>query len=267
MHPKDLPRVLTIAGSDSGGGAGIQADLKTFTALRVYGASVVTALTAQNTTGVQGIHIPPTQFVEKQLESVLSDIRFDAVKTGMLPTPEIIGVVANAITDYGIKTLVVDPVLVATSGDSLVEDSGLRALKSDLFPLATLVTPNLPEAERLLGKSIVTISDIRPACRELSASGCAILLKGGHAVSGAEETATDVLFNGSEFHAFSAPRVETRHTHGTGCTLASAIAAELAKGKRLPSAIETSKQFVLRGIQEGLEIGKGSGPLNHMHSI
>ena len=263
----DPPRVLTIAGSDSGGGAGIQADLKTFTALRVYGASVITALTAQNTTGVQAIHIPPTDFIQQQLDSVLTDIRVDAVKTGMLPTPEIIDLVAAAVKDYDIKNVVVDPVLVATSGDSLVHKSVLQTFKKALFPVASLITPNLFEAESIWGRPIIDVSEIRPACQELSSPGCAVLLKGGHSVNGSSDVATDVLFDGGEFHAFSSVRLDTENTHGTGCTLSSAIAAELANGQKLSNAVKSAKDFVFRGLESSFSIGKGCGPLNHMHSI
>ena len=262
-----IPRVLTIAGSDSSGGAGIQADVKTFTALNVYGASVITALTAQNTVGVQAIHVPPTSFTEQQLESVLSDIRFDAVKTGMLPTAGIIRVVASMVREYGIKTVVIDPVLVATSGDTLVEDQEVMVLKKELFPIATIITPNLPEAERLLARSISSPSELSSACRELAEPGCAVLLKGGHAVTGFEDSATDVMFDGTRMQAFSRPRLDTKNSHGTGCTLASAISAELAKGRTLEDSVKRAKDFVYAGLQDSLDIGKGKGPLNHMHAL
>lgn len=273
-----VPRVLSVAGSDSGGGAGIQADLKTFTARCVYGASVVTALTAQNTIGVQGVHVPPTKFVEAQLESVLSDIGFNVAKTGMLPTPEIINACARAFRAHSVRTVVVDPVLVATSGDVLVGGADcISALKSQLFPLATLLTPNLPEAEKLTGRSIRNSSDVRQACIDLVGMGCAaVLLKGGHEVQrdnrdaapGESDmdagVATDILFDGKEFHAFSKPRLDAQNTHGTGCTLAAAIAAELAKGAPLSEAVSIAKSYVYEGIAHGLALGRGHGPLNHM---
>lgn len=274
-----FPRVLTIAGSDSGGGAGIQADLKTFTSLGVYGASVVTALTAQNTLGVQGIHVPPTSFVKQQLDSVFTDIGFSVVKTGMLPNADIIKIVAEAVRQYIVSTLIVDPVLVATSGDSLVSgDSSLNAVVSDLLPLATLVTPNIPEASRFTGKAIHTLSDVRRACVDMLAMGCKnVLIKGGHLGQDVSEregvsvdeidphVATDVLYDGNTFQAFTKPRIDSNHTHGTGCTLASAIAAEMAKGKPLNKAIALAKEYVHDGIRGAFNIGSGQGPLNHMH--
>ena len=272
---KATPCVLTVAGSDSGGGAGIQADLKTFTALGVYGATVLTALTAQNTVGVQAIHVPPTSFVQQQLQSVLSDIQVSVIKTGMLPNADVIRACAEAIRRYGVKKVVVDPVLVATSGDLLVQNEAIEFLKSELFPLATVVTPNLPEAEALTGRRVRTISDMRQVCRDFIDMGCQnVLLKGGHTFDGEAQgeemdlsIATDILFNGKEFQAFVRPRVDTQNTHGTGCSLASAIAAGLARGSRLDEAVEMAKTFVFHGIEEGLEIGRGHGPLNHMHAI
>lgn len=277
-----IPRVLTIAGSDSGGGAGIQADLKSFTALGVYGASVVTALTAQNTVGVQDIHVPPTAFTEQQLESVLTDIGFDVVKTGMLPDAETIKCVAAAIRKHNVKTVIVDPVLVATSGDSLVSgESSTAVLVKELFPLATVVTPNVPEASLLTGRTICCMSDMRQACLDLARMGCKnVLLKGGHmAPEGPATTdlaredadnpgiAADILYDGQEFQAFTKPRLDTLNTHGTGCTLASAIAAEMAKGQVLPDAVEAAKAYVYHGMLEAFDIGKGHGPLNHMNSF
>lgn len=274
-----IPCVLTIAGSDSGGGAGIQADLKTFTALNVYGASVVTALTAQNTLGVQGIHVPPLPFVELQMESVLSDISISAVKTGMLPSAEIIASTARAIRSYSIPILVVDPVLVATSGDSLVKHEAAEAMITHLFPLATVVTPNLSEAQRLTKMPIRSSSDLRRVCRKLIELGCKnVLLKGGHFIDEETDTdsthesmnknmAVDTLYNGHNFEAFSKPRVHTKNTHGTGCTLAAAITAFLARGMSLRDSVCAAKSFVFRGIESSFDIGSGFGPLNHMHAI
>lgn len=274
-----IPRVLTIAGSDSGGGAGIQADLKTLTSLGVFGASVITALTAQNTLGVQGVHVPPTAFVKQQLDSVFTDIGFSVVKTGMLPNADIIKVVAEAVREYNVSTLIVDPVLVASSGDALVSgDSSLTAIVSDLLPIATLVTPNIPEAVRLTGKAIHTLSDVRQACVDIFAMGCRnVLLKGGHLGEDASRgervsvdeidptVATDILYDGMEFQAFTKPRIDSENTHGTGCTLASAIAAEMAKGQTLNKAVVLAKEYVYDGMQQGFRIGHGHGPLNHMH--
>lgn len=278
------PCALTIAGSDSGGGAGIQADLKTFTALGVYGATIISSLTAQNTCRVSAIHTPPVAFFETQLESVLSDIKINVVKTGMLPTTEIIRATARAIRKYEIKNVVVDPVMVATSGDSLVSDKGggsaMEAMKKELLPLATLVTPNIAEAEALTGVRIVDEDGVREACRKLLAEvGCeAVLVKGGHlGGSGAKavedvrnkETVCDILYDGIEFNAFVSERIDSVHTHGTGCTLSSAIAAALAHGDGLDQAVRLAKEFVVRGIRGGqqLGIGRGRGPLFHMHAI
>lgn len=282
MQPSqiNIPCVLSIAGSDSGGGAGVQADIKTFTAHAVYGASVITALTAQNTVGVQSVHIPPTEFVEEQLHSVLSDIRVDVVKTGMLPQGGIVRAVASAIREHHISKIVVDPVLVATSGDSLAGSDTMQALISDLLPLATVVTPNLSEAEKLTGRPIGGVSDMRQACIDIAAMGCSnVLLKGGHLINERGDkpkvygddcdpnVATDILYNGKDFQAFTKPRIISTNTHGTGCTLASSIAAQLAKKESVQSAVETAKEYVFKGIAQGLSIGRGHGPLNHMHCL
>lgn len=267
------PCVLTVAGSDSGGGAGIQADLKAFCARNVYGASVLTALTAQNTTGVQAIHVPPSSFVRQQLDSVLSDIPCSTMKLGMLPTAETVKVVADAIVRHDVKVVVCDPVLVATSGDQLVDPTGVvDAMTRVLFPLTTVLTPNVPEAERILGCTIRSSEDMREACAALQRKGPkAVLLKGGHLneyQTSATETrpthATDVLFDGNEFEAFSMPWVDSSSTHGTGCTLAAAIAAELAKGRSLRESSRLAKAYVHRAMQTATPIGNGHGPLNHM---
>lgn len=278
----EIPRVLTIAGSDSGGGAGIQADLKTFTALGVYGASVVTALTAQNTLGVQGLHTPPTSFVQQQLTSVLSDIGFQIVKTGMIPNADMIRLVAETLRQHNVPTIIIDPVLIATSGDSLVSgEESMSAMVAELFPLATLVTPNLPEASKLTGQTIRTVSDMREACMKLIKMGCNnVLLKGGHLAQVVENgnnslvsdivdnnLVTDILYDGHEFQAFVKPRIDSNNTHGTGCTLASAIAAEMAKGKSLGDAVGVAKEYVYTCIVDGLNLGGGHGPLNHMVHI
>lgn len=279
---EEIPRVLTVAGSDSGGGAGIQADLKTFTAHGVYGASVITALTAQNTLGVQGVHTPPASFVQQQLTSVFSDIGFSVVKTGMLPNTEIIQVVAEAFRRYDIPIIIVDPVLVATSGDSLVSgDETMNAMVAELFPLATLITPNLPEASKLTGQTISTVSDMRKACVRLIEMGCKnVLLKGGHLAHAVEDegdslfsdcvvnnVVADILYDGSEFQAFVKPRINSDNTHGTGCTLASAIASEIAKGKSLAEAVSAAKEYVHACIADGLSLGGGYGPINHMAEL
>jgi len=255
-----IARALTIAGSDSGGGAGIQADLKTFTVLGVYGMSAVTALTAQNTCGVSGIHTPPATFVRQQIDAVLSDIGVDAVKTGMLPTAEVIIAVAGAVRHYRIDRLVVDPVMMAQSGASLMHAAARASMVRELLPLASLVTPNIPEAETLVGFSIGSVADMRRAARALIGCGAkACLVKGGH-LEGPD--AVDVFDDGHESRELTAPRIATRHTHGTGCQLSAAITAYLARGYPLPAAIERAKRFITTAIGNSLAIGKGAGPAN-----
>jgi hydroxymethylpyrimidine/phosphomethylpyrimidine kinase len=254
------PRAITIAGSDSGGGAGIQADLKTFMAHGVHGMSAVTALTAQNTVGVQGVWEVPASFVREQLDSVLSDIGVDAAKTGMLSSPEIVKAVASAVSDHSVPNLVCDPVFVSKHGDPLLQPAAVDALRSDLIPLATVLTPNLPEAEGLLGRAISSTEPDVDAARDLVALGPRwVLLKGGH--SGSQD-ATDVLTDGRAVHLLDAPRLPTKHTHGTGCVLAAALAANLALGMDVPDAAASAKAFVSRAIEAHLEIGSGIGPVN-----
>jgi hydroxymethylpyrimidine/phosphomethylpyrimidine kinase len=255
-----IARALTIAGSDSSGGAGIQADLKTFTVLRVYGMSAITAVTAQNTRGVGGIHPLPPAFVRQQIEAVVTDIGVDAAKTGMLANRAIVGAVAGAVRDLGIHPLVVDPVMVAESGAPLLEEDALAALRDELLPLAALVTPNAPEAAALLGMPVETLADMHEAARRLLALGVrAALVKGGH-LAGAE--AIDVLHEGGNVCELRSARIATRHTHGTGCMLAAAIAAGLAERRSLADATGEAKRFVTAAIRAGLGIGKGGGPAN-----
>jgi hydroxymethylpyrimidine/phosphomethylpyrimidine kinase len=255
-----LPRALTIAGSDSGGGAGIQADLKTFTVFRVFGMSAITALTAQNTTGVSGIHAVPAAFVRKQIDAVLSDIGSDAVKTGMLANAAIIEAVAAAVREWRVEPLVVDPVMVAQSGAPLLETAAREALLSQLIPLARVVTPNTHEAAALTGLPVSTVDDMKAAARALIQRGArAVLLKGGH-LSGAQ--AVDVFDDGHTVREFSAPRLDTPHTHGTGCQLSAAITANLALGRSLDDAVAVAKRFITAGIRHGLAIGHGHGPAN-----
>jgi hydroxymethylpyrimidine/phosphomethylpyrimidine kinase len=257
-----IARALTIAGSDSGGGAGIQADLKTFTMLGVYGMSAITALTAQNTRGVSGIHVVPPRFVRQQIDAVVEDIGVDAAKTGMLPTAETVEAVAAAIRRHRIDALVVDPVMVAHSGAALVDAAACDAVQRTLLPLAMLITPNLPEAQVLTGMSIRSIADMRRAARTLVERGArASLVKGGH-LEGA--VALDVFDDGSDVREFAAPRVATRHTHGTGCQLSAAIAAHLARGCTLVDAVHRGKRFVTAAIRHALAIGQGDGPANPM---
>lgn len=257
--------VLTIAGSDSGGGAGIQADLKTFSALDCYGMSVLTALTAQNTLGVSAIHAPPPAFVEAQLDAIYSDMGADAVKVGMVFSAEIAAVIAAKMRQYAVRKLVVDPVMVATSGDALLAPAAVNTLVESLFPLATLITPNLAEAHALTGLPVDTPAEREKALYALADLGAAaVLLKGGHADA---DEATDLLYERAtgEITAFSAPRIDTPHTHGTGCTLSSAIAAHLAKGEALAPAVAKAKVYLTGALKAGAlrRLGKGSGPVDH----
>jgi hydroxymethylpyrimidine/phosphomethylpyrimidine kinase len=265
MNPRTYHRVLTIAGSDSGGGAGIQADLKTIAANGCYGASVITALTAQNTLGVTGIHAVPVDFVAAQMDAVLGDIGADAVKIGMLFSPELIRTVARGLSRHGVKTIVLDPVMVAQSGDKLLQDEAIDALKSELIPLATLITPNLPEASVLLGREIATQEAAMQALTELAAMGCGnVLVKGGHLESGDSD---DCLYLGFTKRIVTLPgvRIPTRNNHGTGCTLSSAIASNLAKGEDVEPAVRHAKEYISGAIRAGAAyvIGRGHGPVHH----
>ncbi|WP_067583548.1 bifunctional hydroxymethylpyrimidine kinase/phosphomethylpyrimidine kinase [Endozoicomonas ascidiicola] len=268
------PIALTIAGSDSGGGAGIQADLKAFSALGAYGCSVITALTAQNTLGVQGIFDVTPVFVRQQLDSVLSDLPVSAVKVGMLSQPEVIDAVAQAITDYSIQHLVVDPVMVATSGDVLLQESAIATLKSKLIPKASLITPNLPEAAVLLNcPRPESIDDMKAMVEPLMNLGAsAVLLKGGHLI-GSEGKAIDLFHDGKELHALESAWIDTRNTHGTGCTLSSAITALLAKGFSLTDAVYKGKEYISEAIAHADKLhisGKpeeGHGPVHHFYRI
>ena len=256
-----MPSVLTIAGSDSGGGAGIQADLKTFSALGVYGMSVVTAVTAQNTLAVTAVHEVPVEVVAAQIDAVVSDIPPDAVKTGMLSSLAIIDIVAAKATEHAFSPFVVDPVMIAKSGDRLLREDAVRALRERLVPLADVLTPNVPEAEVLVGRSLVSDDDMRGAAREVVGLGAkAVVMKGGHREG---DAVVDLLFDGDEFHEFSADRIETTSTHGTGCTFASAIASFLARGERLPDAVGHAKEYLTEAIRRAQPIGHGHGPVNH----
>ncbi|MFC1839407.1 bifunctional hydroxymethylpyrimidine kinase/phosphomethylpyrimidine kinase [Thermodesulfobacteriota bacterium] len=257
-----MKKALTIAGSDSGGGAGIQADLKTFTAFGVFGTSAITALTAQNTVGVQGIHEVDPGFVRQQIKSVIDDIGADAVKTGMLVNPEIVKVVADVIREYNLDNVVVDPVMIAKSGDSLLSEEACKTVIDELVPLSTVVTPNIHEAEVMLDMSITSLEDMKEAGKKIRKMGCKyVVIKGGHMDEG--EKATDVVYNGEEYFLLSEPRYETRNCHGTGCTFSSAITAGLAKGYPVLRAIQQAKAFISMAIKEGIEIGSGHGPTNH----
>jgi hydroxymethylpyrimidine/phosphomethylpyrimidine kinase len=253
---------LTIAGSDSGGGAGVQADLKTFSALGVFGMSAITAITAQNTLGVTAVHEIPPEIVAAQIDAVVTDIGVDAAKTGMISNTEIIRVVAAKVREHGISTLVVDPVMVATSGDRLLREDAVEALRTELLPLATVVTPNLPEAEVLIGREIGGLDAMREAARAIVGLGVrSVIVKGGHLAG----DAVDVFYDGSTFTELPARRIETTSTHGTGCTLASAIAALLARGESLEGAIRGAKAYVTEAIERAYPIGKGHGPVHHFY--
>ena len=258
------PRVLSIAGSDSGGGAGIQADLKTFAALGCFGMTAITALTAQNTCGERAIHPVPPDMLRAQIDAVLEDIGADAVKVGMLHSPEIVRTVAQAIDRHQLQRVVFDPVMVATSGAKLIDDPAIAVLVSELFPRATLITPNLDEAALLVGRPLTSAQDMAQAAAELLARGArAVLLKGGHL---AGEVVTDLLLaSGREPLWMEAPRIATANTHGTGCTLSSAIAAHLALGATLAQAVQQARDFVRQALQAGASVktGQGEGPLNH----
>lgn len=262
-HPVEgLPIVLTIAGSDSGGGAGIQADLKVFFALGCHGTSAVTALTAQNTVGVSGVHPVPEDFVVEQIDAVTSDLGVDAAKTGMLATAAIVTAVAGAIRAHNIDKLVVDPVSISKHGDRLLTDDALEAYRNDLFPLASVITPNLHEAGALLGREVRTLEDAESAARDLADFGPrAVLVKGGH-LEDRPDDAIDVLFVDGESIHISGPRFETEDTHGTGCALSAAIAARLACEHELEDAVRYAKEFIAGAIEHGLRVGKGYGPVN-----
>ena len=265
MSEKTYQRVLTIAGSDSGGGAGIQADLKTFAANGCYGMSVITALTAQNTLGVTGIHPVPVAFVEQQLDAVLGDIGADAIKVGMLYSAELIAAVARKLKEYDAQQIVLDPVMVAQGGDKLLRDDAVEALKVHLFPLAELITPNLPEAEVLLGRKIAGREEMAAAASELLHWGSRhVLVKGGHA-EGHDSEDVLVASGGGEATWFGGTRVTTRNTHGTGCTLSSAIAANLAQGAPVPDAVKKARDYIQQAIRAGAvyRIGHGHGPVHH----
>ena len=256
----EVTRVLTIAGSDSGGGAGIQADLKTITVLGGYGMSVVTALTAQNTLGVQGILDIPADFVESQLDSVLSDIGADAAKTGMIPNRDLLRIVCRKIREYRIEKLVVDPVMVAKGGQSLVSDEVREAMISELVPISHVVTPNIPEAEVLSGIAVESIDDMRESARIIFDRGARnVVVKGGHL----EGEPTDVLYDGQTFHYFTSERFATDDTHGTGCTFSAAIATGLARGLSVFDSLSMAKEYIEIAIRHSLRIGRGRGPTDH----
>jgi len=259
-----VPKALTIAGSDSGGGAGIQADLKTFAALGVYGMSVVTALTAQNTREVLAVVEPPPEMVRAQIDAVMSDIDADAVKTGMLSSAEIVAEVAAGIERYDMQNVVVDPVMVAKSGDRLLREDAVDAVIEHLLPITFIVTPNIPEAEVLAGRTIRTDADMIEAARAIHARGARIVVvKGGHR----EGDAVDIVFDGANVERLSSPRVETRNTHGTGCTFSAAIAARLAAGREALDAISDAKTYLYGALLNSYEVGAGHSPVHHFYQL
>ncbi|MCH2524728.1 MAG: bifunctional hydroxymethylpyrimidine kinase/phosphomethylpyrimidine kinase [Dehalococcoidia bacterium] len=260
----NIPRVITIAGSDSGGGAGIQADLKTFGANGVYGTSAITAITAQNTVGVQAILGVPLNVIEAQIDSVFTDIGTDAVKIGMLGNVDTINLVADKIVEYSLDNVVLDPVMIAKGGDRLIEPDAIQAMIERLLVLATIVTPNLPEAAVLLNRSIDSLDDARQAAIDIMSMGPKnVVVKGGHLTG----SAVDVLYDGDSLIEFENVRLETKNTHGTGCTFSSAIAANLAKGMSIRSAVEKAKDYVFEAIMGSHSIGHGHGPLKHMYKL
>ena len=259
-----MKTVLTIAGSDCSGGAGIQADLKTIAAHGLYGMSVITALTAQNTLGVSDVMPVPAAFLKEQLDSVISDIRPDAVKIGMVSEKGLICVIAEKLEQYKAKNIVVDPVMVATSGARLISEDATDTLKQKLFPLATVLTPNIPEAEVLTGMKIKSAEDMIRAAEQISKEyDCAVLCKGGHQI----HTANDLLFADGTYHWFEGKRIDNPNTHGTGCTLSSAIASNLAKGYDLDTSVERAKAYISGALAAMLDLGSGSGPMDHGFAI
>ncbi|WP_226670616.1 bifunctional hydroxymethylpyrimidine kinase/phosphomethylpyrimidine kinase [Metabacillus litoralis] len=257
-----VSRALTIAGSDSGGGAGIQADLKTFQELGVFGMTAITAVTAQNTLGVQGVYPVSVEGLKTQIESIASDLNPDAIKTGMLFNAEMITLVSQKVRDYNWENLIVDPVMVAKGGQSLLLEEAVEALITSLLPLAKVITPNIPEAEVLTSMEIVTLDQRKAAAKKLHTLGAKnVIIKGGHDSS--RETVVDLLFDGQYFEEFTGPRKGTKHTHGTGCTYAAAITAEISKGKSVSEAVTTAKAFIQAAIEDELGFGSGHGPTNH----
>lgn len=259
-----MKTALTIAGSDSCGGAGIQADIKTMTVNGVYAMSAITALTAQNTTGVTAIYEVSAEFLRQQIDAVFEDIYPDAVKIGMVSSSELIEAIAERLAAYGAKNIVADPVMVATSGARLISDDAVDVLKKRLLPIATVITPNIPEAEVLAEMKITSADDMLVAAEKIHhAYGCAVLCKGGHSVNDAD----DLLYAGGSYQWFRGKRIDNPNTHGTGCTLSSAIAANLAKGYSLPAAVERAKEYISGALADMLDLGKGSGPMNHAFDI
>lgn len=259
-----MKTALTIAGSDSCGGAGIQADIKTMTMNGVYAMSAITALTAQNTTGVTGIMEVTPEFLASQLDAIFTDIRPDAVKTGMVASSELIKVIASKLKEYDAKNIVVDPVMVATSGAKLISDDAIETLKLELLPLADVITPNIPEAEVLSGMTVKNEDDMVAAAKAINEEfGCGVLCKGGHQIN----DANDLLYRDGSYVWFKGKRIDNPNTHGTGCTLSSAIASNLAKGEDMDNAVKDAKDYISGALAAMLDLGKGSGPLCHNYKI
>lgn len=262
---KTLKLVLSIAGSDSSGGAGIQADLKAMSANGVYGMSVLTSVTAQNTQGVTAIHDLPVSIIEQQLDAIFDDFDLDAIKTGMLSSSTIVDAVCQRLLKANVTNLVVDPVMVSKSGHTLLQPDAVEKVKKTLIPMALLVTPNIPEAECLSGLEIRTLAVARQAAKLIHRMGCRnVLIKGGHLLL---EKGVDLLYDGKFFNMYKSKFFETPHTHGTGCTYASTIAAHLARGKSLPDAVQVAKTYITEAIRNGLAIGHGKGPTNHFYFL
>ncbi len=260
-----IKQVLTIAGSDSGGGAGIQADLKAMSANGVYAMSVITAITAQNTEEVTDVLELPTSIIAAQLDAIFNDFDVAAVKTGMLSSTDIIKTVVKLLKPQQVKNLVVDPVMIAKGGQALLKPDAIDTIKKELFPLALLVTPNVHEAQQLSGIEITSLADARRAAKTIHQFGCAnVLIKGGHLAS---DRATDLLYDGRFFNIYKGEFIDTPHTHGTGCTFASAIAAHIARGKTVPDAVQTAKTYLTEAIRHSLAIGHGKGPTNHFYFL
>lgn len=259
------PRILSIAGSDSGGGAGIQADIKTITSLGGYAMTAVTALTAQNTTGVKAIQPVPSECVSQQIDAVLEDIGADVIKTGMLHSADVILATLSSLSPYDSIPLVVDPVMVAKGGSVLLADDAIEVVRSQLIPVTTLLTPNIPEAEVLLGTSITSLETMKTAVASLHSLGAdAVLLKGGHLCG---DTVYDILYDGNTTREYTSPRLHTLHTHGTGCTLSAAIATFLGLGHSLAESVDKAREFVHHAIETAPGFGAGHGPLNHLQNL
>jgi len=260
-----IKRALTIAGADSGGGAGVEADIKTFTVLKVYGMTAITAVTAQNTVGIMGVMEVSPEIVYLQIKAVCEDIGVDAVKTGMMPNSEIILVVSEALREFNIKNIVVDPIIMSSSGYPLIKEDAIGMLISEIFPIALIVTPNIPEAERLTGMTIRSIEDMKKAAKEIKEAGSRyVLIKGGHLGNG---NVTDVLYDGNEYYYFKGRYFKDKNVHGTGCTLSAAITAYIAHGFNITEAVEKARKYIEGAIEHSLQVGKGNPSPNHIWTL